>query len=112
MYGYGDVGRGNTRLIADIRALAGHPERLPALGDFSRQFVVQHFSLEPLGALLAHYCKTAVADVRPLSVAVADELRSSAVSVRARQLGGLPMGPVLRKMLGRFSEDYRYTRKG
>ena len=68
MYGYGDVGRGNTRLIADIRALAGHPERLPALGDFSRQFVVQHFSLEPLGALLAHYCKTAVADVRPLSV--------------------------------------------
>ena len=101
MFGRGDGGRDNTRLIADIRALAEHLERLPALGDFSRQFVVQHFSLETLVSLLARYCETAAADVRLLRAAIADGLRSSAVSVRERKLGGLPMGPVLRKMLGR-----------
>lgn len=109
MYGDGERGQGNANLIKDIRALAEHPERIPELGDFSRRFVVQHFSLEKAGMRLARYCADAVADVRPLAVGLADGLRSSALSLREKQLGGLPMGPILRRMVGRFSEDYRYA---
>lgn len=113
MYGYGDVNHGNVGLIESIRALADRPEGLPALGDFSRKFVIQHFSLEAVGALLArYYCTAAAAAVRPLPIAVADACRSSAVSVRKKQMEGLPMGPILRRMLGRFSEDYRYSAGG
>lgn len=108
MYGYGDVGDDNSHLVASVRELASHSERWEALGGYSRQFVVQHFALEGLAARLAQYSEAAVADIGPLSVAIADAVRSCAVSLRGRQVAGLPMGPVVRRMLGlRFTEEYR-----
>jgi glycosyltransferase involved in cell wall biosynthesis len=85
IYGRGDDSPGNARLVADIRGLAERSDQLTALGDFSRQFVVRHFSLETVGARLAEYCADAVADVPARHVAVADGLRTAAVYLRERR---------------------------
>ena len=85
MYGRGDGAPDNARLVANIRALAEHPDRLAALGEFSRQFVTRHFSLEAVSALLAGYCARAVADVPRRRAAVADGLRTAAVYLRERR---------------------------
>ena len=85
IYGVGDGRPGNARLVEDIRGLAEHPEKLPALGEFSRQFVVQHFALEKVSAKFAEFCHFAIGNQpRPL-VAAADGLRTAAVWARERR---------------------------
>jgi L-malate glycosyltransferase len=81
MYGLGDGSPGNARLVADVRGLAEHPEQLPALGQFSRQFVLEHFSLETVSARLEKFCRAAVAEVPPLHVAATDGLRTAVVGL-------------------------------
>jgi len=85
MYGVGAGGPGNARLVEDIRGLAEHPGRLPALGEFSRKFVVEHFALETVGASLERFLRAAVAEPPRLHVAAADGLRTAAVWVRERR---------------------------
>jgi len=85
IYGRGDGTPGNVRLAADIRELAEHPERLASLGEFSRQFVVRHFSLETVSASLAEFCQGAVTEVPRLRVAAADGLRTAIVYLRERR---------------------------
>jgi len=85
MYGRGDGASDNARLVADIRSLAEQPERLAALGEFSREFVTRHLSLEATSALLAEYCARAVAGVLPRRVVAADGLRTAAVYLRERR---------------------------
>ena len=85
IYGRGDGSPGNARLAADIRGLAEHPEQLAALGEFSRQFVLRHFSLETVSARLAEFCRGAVTEVPRLHVAAADGLRTAVVYLRERR---------------------------
>lgn len=81
IYGVGNGSLGNARLLADIQGVAERPDQLPALGQFSRQFVLKHFTLETVSARLAKFCRAAVAEVPRLDVAVADGLRTAGVGL-------------------------------
>ncbi len=85
MYGIGDGSPDNERLAADVRGLAEHPERFPALGGFSRQFVVEHHSLEAVGARLDRFLRDAADGTPRLGVAAVDALRTAAVWLRERR---------------------------
>jgi glycosyltransferase involved in cell wall biosynthesis len=85
IYGRGDGSPGNARHAADIRELAEHPGQLPALGQFSRQFVLRHFSLETVSTRLAQFCHRAVDEMPSLRVAAVDGLRTAAVYLRERR---------------------------
>ena len=85
MYGRGDGSPSNVRLIADIRGLAEHSDQLPALGEFSRQFVLRKFSLEVVSSHLAEICRGAVAEMPPLYITAADGLRTAALYLRERR---------------------------
>jgi glycosyltransferase involved in cell wall biosynthesis len=82
------IGRGDSdggRLEGEIRSLVTHPSLLTELGQFARQFVVKHFSLETAGARLSHYCEAAVAEQPSRLVALADGIRTAGVWVRERR---------------------------
>jgi len=94
IYGVGDGSSSNAGLVGDIRWLAEHRDQLPALGGFSRQFVVKHFALEAVSAGLAEFFQVAVANPRRFHVAAADGLRTAATWVKQRRF--LPPGWRLR----------------
>lgn len=85
MYGRGEGTSDNARLIADLRGLAKHPDKRRAMGEFSRQFVVRHFSLETVSATLAEFCRRAVAEMPALHIAAFDGLRTAAIYVREKR---------------------------
>jgi glycosyltransferase involved in cell wall biosynthesis len=84
-YGIGDGQSDNVRLIEDIKALVEHPHQLPALGKFSREFVVKHFSLEAGSAALSALCHKAVSEPVGLGAGVADGIRTMAIWVKERR---------------------------
>ena len=84
-YGVGDGDPDNARLTAVLRGLAEHREAFPALGEFSRRFVQQHFALEVVAEKLERFLREAAAGPAPLGVALADGLRTAAVWVRERR---------------------------
>lgn len=86
MYGRGDGDADRHRHAGDIQALAERRERLPALGELSRQFVVRHFSLETVSGQLAGICADAAADSPSAGEAAVDGLRTAAVWLRERRL--------------------------
>jgi L-malate glycosyltransferase len=75
----------NLDLAANIRCLAEAPDTWKALGDFSRQFVLQHFSLEAAAARFARFCHQSVACRSPLYLAAIDGLRTGAVYLGERR---------------------------
>jgi len=100
IYGYGDGNSSNARLVSQIRALAGQPDKLPELGAFSRQFVMRHFSLEEVAAKLSAFCSAAVAEPTPFAVAATDGLRTAAI-----RLGGRFVPDLVRRLVkGRESK--------
>ena len=84
MYGVGNGMPDDTRLAANIRRLVERPDLLPALGDFSRQFVGKHFALETASARLSELLDGAMRQKPKVHVLVADEIRTAAVWVRER----------------------------
>ncbi|GAB4388066.1 MAG: hypothetical protein Kow0025_05170 [Thermodesulfovibrionales bacterium] len=110
MYGVGNGGGGNGRLVADIRGLAEDRGRLPALGEFARQFVTRHFSLEAVSARLVDFFRLAVAGVPPLRVTVADGLRTTAVCLRERKFA--PDGHILRRGIRAWGRKAGRPRRG
>ena len=85
MYGLGDGSPDNGRLISQLRTLAEQRHALTALGEFSREFVVRHFSLEQVSATLAAFYRDAVfARSRP-NIAAADAVRTALVYLRERR---------------------------
>jgi hypothetical protein len=85
MYGLGDGSADNSRFAAQVRELAAEPGRLPALGEFSRQFVVRHHALEAVGARLEPFLRTAASERPRFAVSAADGLRTAAVWLRERR---------------------------
>ena len=85
MYGLGRGGPSDGGLLADLRALAEHPEDRITLGRFSREFVVRHFALETVCARLERFLHTAVNEKPPACVSAADALRTAAVYLRERR---------------------------
>jgi glycosyltransferase involved in cell wall biosynthesis len=85
MYGIGDGSPGNAQLVAAIREVAERPGGLRALGEFSRDFVARHHSLEVIGARLEAFLRSAAAEKPRLHVAAADGLRTAAIWLRERR---------------------------
>lgn len=83
-YGIGDGDPGNARLVAVIRAFAGCPGRLLEMGDFSRQFVIRHFSLEKVSAEFSAFCCAAVAERPRFHVACRDGIRTALIRFGGR----------------------------
>jgi glycosyltransferase involved in cell wall biosynthesis len=99
IYGLGDGLPDNSRLVADIQSLAEHPDRLPALGEFARQFVLKYFTLEAAAAKLSELCGLAVAQKREFRVNAADGVRTAAVFLAGalrRSLSASGTAPVRR----------------
>jgi glycosyltransferase involved in cell wall biosynthesis len=96
IYGRGVGGSSNQRLVADILGLVERRDSLPALGEFSRQFVVQHFSLEAVAARLGECLRRAVDEMPRFHVSAADGLRTAAVYLRERRFlwRSLPPAPI------------------
>lgn len=84
IFGRGGAERGTEKLISNIRALLSDPKRLAPLGEFSRKFVVRHFSLESVSKRLSDFCESAAATAPAASAAFADGVRSAAVYLRER----------------------------
>ena len=85
IYGLGNCGSDNTQLVNDIRSLAVNPEQLPTLGKFSRNFILQYFSLEAICAKLSNICFAATEERTRLYVDIADGIRTAAVYLRERK---------------------------
>lgn len=85
IYGLGDGDPGNARLISTLRDLLQHPQRFAELGAFSRNFVVERFSLETLAARLSAFLAASVQHNPGLHVTAADGIRTTAVLL-GRQL--------------------------
>ena len=84
MYGVGNGATENSRHVADIQDLVERSDRLSALGELSRGFVVKHFGLEKVTAQLAEFCNRAVAEAPRLHTALADGLRTAVVTFGRR----------------------------
>ncbi|GAA1789009.1 glycosyltransferase family 4 protein [Planosporangium flavigriseum] len=97
MYGLGDGDEDNAPLIAELRRIVSQPERFAPLGEFSRDFILRHYSLESVTEQLDMLCREAVAGRSPLRVRVADGVRTATVQVAG---GVLPQG--LRRQLTRL----------
>jgi L-malate glycosyltransferase len=85
IYGIGDGQSDNARLIEDIKGLVEHPQQFPALGRFSREFVVKHFSLEAGSAALSALCRSAASEPVNMPVRVLDGARTMAIWVKERR---------------------------
>jgi glycosyltransferase involved in cell wall biosynthesis len=85
MYGIGQGDPQNVVLRREICDLIERHNRVATLGQFSRQFVVKHFSLETVSARLSGLCAAAVTQAPNLPAAVADGVRTAAVWLRERR---------------------------
>lgn len=85
IYGLGGESAGNAGLIANIRSLAEYPSQLPALGEFSRQFVLERFSMEAVSARFSDFCRAAVTETPRFHIALADGLRTAGVYLKERR---------------------------
>lgn len=90
IYGIGDGRSGTPMLVEHLRTLAEKPERLPAIGEFSRQFVVKHFALETVSARFAKFCEAALHSQPGSRTAAIDAVRTAAVWLRERRF--IPFG--------------------
>jgi glycosyltransferase involved in cell wall biosynthesis len=97
IYGLGDGGSDNRQLITDIRRLADHPDQRFILGKFSRQFVVQHFSLETVCERLAEFFRSALREAPRFHSAAVDGLRTAAICLKERSF--LPDGHIFRRRI-------------
>jgi glycosyltransferase involved in cell wall biosynthesis len=59
IYGIGENVHGAEQLVEHIRALIVNGSELATLGEFSRQFVVRHFSLDAVSVNLERQCRAA-----------------------------------------------------
>jgi glycosyltransferase involved in cell wall biosynthesis len=80
IYGLGDNSSDNVRLAAEVAQLVEQPARHRALGQFSRQFVLEHFSLASICDQLDACCEAAVRERPRLHTAARDGMRSAAVA--------------------------------
>ncbi|WP_417808170.1 glycosyltransferase family 4 protein [Thioclava sp.] len=85
MFGVGDGAADNLEMAAAFTTLAQDPQMRRTLGDFGRDFVVEHHGLEAVGDGLARFCREA-ATARPrVTQTVRDVCRTSYYYLRERR---------------------------
>jgi glycosyltransferase involved in cell wall biosynthesis len=77
IYGVGDGDKRSVRLAADITRFAQFPRTLGEIGDFSRRFVLQHFSLEEVAGRLDEFFRVAAGQTLRFPIAAADGIRTA-----------------------------------
>lgn len=85
LYGLGDGSASNAAFAQQIRQLAETPQLRDELGDFSRRFIVQHFSLETVSARLSAICHSAQMTPPRLTPSLVDAFRTALVYLRERR---------------------------
>jgi len=85
VYGTGGGDRDNSRLTGHIRALVDSPEARRSLGEFGRQFVVEHFDLKKVTAQMDLLLRGAAAQAPRFRTAAVDGLRTAAIWVKQRR---------------------------
>ena len=83
-YGSGHGAQGADLLAQAIRQFAAQPQ-LQGLGEFSREFVVEHYSLEVISRQLNDVCVAALATPKRVPRMVFDALRTTAIYLRERR---------------------------
>jgi glycosyltransferase involved in cell wall biosynthesis len=86
-YGSGHGAQGADLLAQAIRQFAAQPQRLQGLGEFSREFVVEHYSLEVISQQLNAVCMAALAARTRVPGLLLDALRTTAIYLRERRFG-------------------------
>src|SRR4029079_8332846 len=84
IYGVGDGNPSNAGLIDQIRGFAEDREKLVPLGEFSRQFVLEHFALEKVAAQLEEFCRLATDQRSRFMVRALDGLRTASILTLGR----------------------------
>lgn len=87
IYGLGDGTPAAERLARQIKTLADSAELRRELGDFSRRFVTEQFSIEVVSARLDRFLKEAARNPVPLHRALWDAARTAVVYVAGKLRG-------------------------
>lgn len=116
IFGRGESNPFSAGLPNDIRKFAKNPAALPEIGRFSRQFVVERYSLEAAAKQLAEAYQATLDDRAPIGAALFDAFRSAAVGAMEGKLipywtlrklyhdyGGPSVFPRIRKIAGHLS---------
>lgn len=85
IYGVGAEGPVCRPIADEIEALARDAARREFLGQFSRRFVLEHFSLSQVASSLRRIFEEAIAKPAPLRVKLWDGIRTTAVYARERR---------------------------
>ena len=93
----------NTSLVNAIRTLVERPDQFSAIGEFSRQFVQEHFALERVSAKLEKFLSAAAAEKPKFHVALADGLRTAAVWLKERRFITPHVQEWIRKSIAKFT---------
>jgi glycosyltransferase involved in cell wall biosynthesis len=98
MYGRGTGDPANSAIVCCIRRFLDHPDHIRPLGQFSRQLILQHFSLASLTGRLAEFCRAAASEMPSRPAATLDGLRIAAAYLRERRFMPPPPPPVINFM--------------
>lgn len=85
LYGLGSVCTGNSRLIDQMRWTLSSTQRMRSMGELSRKFVTQFFSLSKLAVELADCCRDAVTCTPVFHESLLDGIRTAAVYTAERR---------------------------
>jgi glycosyltransferase involved in cell wall biosynthesis len=85
IYGRGDGDPNNASLVGNICKFVQQANQLSALGEFSRKFIVRHFSLEMISAQLAALYRSVLSEPPVLRRAAGDGVRTAALYLRDRR---------------------------
>ncbi|MDR6755323.1 glycosyltransferase involved in cell wall biosynthesis [Mycoplana sp. BE70] len=84
MYGLGDGNPSNDHLIAALKRLLDSSQDRRSLGDFARQYVERHYSIDTIGQRLNELLETAATSPVRFRHAVHDAVRTASLAVAGR----------------------------
>ncbi|HUH48901.1 MAG TPA: hypothetical protein VLZ56_03495, partial [Mycoplana sp.] len=77
----------NDHLIAELKGLLASPRDRRSLGDFARQYVERHYSIDTIGQKLNELLETAALSPVRLRHVVHDAVRTASLAVAGRLTG-------------------------
>jgi L-malate glycosyltransferase len=85
MYGEGTGSPSNACMVDELQRLLSQQHAFGQIGQFAREFVVDHFSLQSMSATLSAMCLSAAQATPHLGESLMDSIRTAAVYFRERR---------------------------